>query len=93
MHGPLLKERMQPEIKYTWCFNRTLIYIWLKPTTVKRHELINIYGAKYLDAGFKTKVSKMELEKGEYRVGLLIAERDSLKGFKLAQGLLTIYYN
>jgi len=69
-------------------FNRYMV----KTNPVKRHELINIYGPKYLDAGFKAKVSKMELEKGEYRVGLLIGERDSLKGFKLTNKKIRIDY-
>ena len=60
-------------------------YIYMyKTSLVRRYELAKIFNSKaYLNPGFKLNIPKEELMPGKYKIGILVAKRDKIKGFIL----------
>jgi len=62
------------------------------PTTpVGRPELVRKFGSKgYMKSGFKFKVPKQNMNKGRYKVGLIITENDRIRAFKFTNKKIQI---
>ena len=58
---------------------------------IKRPELIEVLESIHAEnCGFEVKISKNELDRGNYRVGLLIVQNATLLGLKFSNAEVTI---
>jgi len=56
----------------------------------KRHELANIHGKQYVDAGFTLNIKKQRFIKGEYLLGIIVAQNEKIVGFKFTKQRIEI---
>jgi len=51
----------------------------------RRHELAKKYGKQYVDAGFTINIKKKRLQSGNYQLGIIIAKKGKIVGFKFTK--------
>jgi len=51
----------------------------------RRHELAKKYGKQYVDAGFTLNIKKKRLQSGNYQLGIIIAKKGKIVGFKFTK--------
>jgi len=59
---------------------------------VKRYDLVHSFSGTYLHAGFDLSISKADLSKGIYKVGVLFTEGYKVRGFKFTEKELVRNY-
>ena len=53
--------------------------------------MAKFYAPKYVDSGFTLKVSKEDIKKGTYQIGLIIAQGEKIMGVKTTKKEIRIF--